>query len=131
MKRLRIVSFVFFVLGIFFLTVGGIQGDLRVGVFFVFPFIIGSGLPALVGFLFLILAFFLFIQGFNSKVPTVGPATPPQEHGEQKPAIKGGGIVLVGPIPIILGSSWKITLALIVGAIVLILLVVFLSYFRP
>jgi len=43
--------------------------------------------------------------------------------------MKGGGIVLLGPIPIIIGSSWKITLALILAAIVLILVVFFLFYF--
>jgi len=129
MKRLHIISVLCFVLGLFFLIISGLQGDLRIGVVLIFPFIIDSGPYALGGFVFLILAFFLFFLGFSPRTPVTGPTTSSQENGEQEPAIKGGGIVLVGPIPIIMGSSWKITLALILTAIVLILLVFFLFYF--
>jgi len=131
MTRLHIASLIFSLLGITCMIISGLQGELRVGVFLIFPFIIGFGLVALVGFLFLVLAFFMFILGFNPTIPTGELLTPAQENRERKQTIKGGGIVLVGPIPIVIGSSWKIALALILAALVLILLVYFLFYFNP
>jgi uncharacterized protein (TIGR00304 family) len=129
MKRLQILSGVFLVLGIIFLLLSGLQGDLRVGIFLIFPFVIGSGLYPILGLLFLILAFFLFILRFSPKTSISELTTSSQDNRGQKPTIKGGGIVLLGPIPIIVGSSWKITFALILAAIVLILVVFFLFYF--
>jgi uncharacterized protein (TIGR00304 family) len=129
MNRLHILSGMFLVLGIIFLLLSSLQGDLRVGIFLIFPFVIGSGLYAILGLLFLILAFFLFILRFSPKTSISEPTTSSQDNIGQKPTMKGGGIVLLGPIPIIVGSSWKITLALILAAIVLILVVFFLFYF--
>lgn len=129
MKNLHVVSGIFFMLGIIFCIIGGLQGDFRIGIFLVFPFVIGSGLVPLVGLLFIIIAFFLFTLGLSPKTYLSEPTTSSQNNEKQKPAMRGGGIALLGPIPIIVGSSWKITLALILAAIVLILLVFFLFYF--
>jgi len=129
MNRLHILSGIFLVLGIIFLLLSGLQGDLRVGIILIFPFVIGSGLYAILGLLFLILAFFLFILRFSPKTSISESTTSSQDNIKQKPTMKGGGVVLLGPIPIIVGSSWKITLALILAAIVLILVVFFLFYF--
>jgi uncharacterized protein (TIGR00304 family) len=129
MNKFHVVSGIVFVLGIIFYIISDLQGDLRVGLFLVFPFVIGSGLYAMLGLLSLILAFFLFILGFTSRTSMSRSTLPSQDNREQKPAMKGGGVVLIGPIPIIVGSSWKITLALILATIVLILLVFFLFYF--
>jgi len=129
MKRLHILSGIFLVLGVIFFVISGLQGDLRVDIFLIFPYVIGSGLYTVLGLLFLILAFFLFILRFRPKTSISEPTTSSQDNIGQKPTMKGGGIVLLGPIPIIIGSSWKITLALILAAIVLILVVFFLFYF--
>ena len=48
---------------------------------------------------------------------------------EKNKKVKGGGIVLIGPIPIVFGTSWKIMLILMILAIVIIfLLLLFLSF---
>jgi len=129
MKRLDVLSGIFLVLGIIFFLISGLQGNLRAGIFLIFPFVIGSGLYAILGLLFLILAFFLFILRFSPKTSLSEPTTSSQDNRGKKPTMKGGGVVLLGPIPIIVGSSWKITLALILAAIVFILVVFFLFYF--
>ena len=128
MKRLDVVSGIFLVLGIIFFLISSLQGGLRVGIFLIFPFVIGSGLYAILGLLFLILAFFLFILRFSPETSLSEPKASSQDNRGQKPTMKGGGIVLLGPIPIIVGTSWKITLALILAALVLILTVFFLFY---
>ncbi|UCF09289.1 MAG: DUF131 domain-containing protein [Thermoplasmata archaeon] len=43
-------------------------------------------------------------------------------------SVKGGGVVLIGPIPIIFGSDARMTAVLVVLAIVLIIVVAFLFY---
>jgi uncharacterized protein (TIGR00304 family) len=44
---------------------------------------------------------------------------------KKKTSLKGGGVVLIGPIPIVFGSSWKIALILMIVAIILILVAFF------
>jgi uncharacterized protein (TIGR00304 family) len=39
----------------------------------------------------------------------------------EKTSVKGGGVVLIGPIPIVFGSNWKIALVLMIIAIILII----------
>jgi uncharacterized protein (TIGR00304 family) len=129
MKRLHLISLLFCILGIFFIMIGGLTGELRVGILLVFPFVVGSGPYVLVGVLSLMLALLLFILGSGQRESIEGPATSSPEESTQKPRIQGGGVVLVGPIPIIIGTSWKITLTLVLAAIGLILLVWFLFYY--
>jgi uncharacterized protein (TIGR00304 family) len=45
------------------------------------------------------------------------------EEGEKRTEVRGGGIIMIGPIPIIFGSDSKWASAAIVLAIVLILIV--------
>jgi len=45
--------------------------------------------------------------------------------GERRTEVKGGGVILIGPIPIIFGSDAKWTSVAIVLTIVLIILVLF------
>jgi uncharacterized protein (TIGR00304 family) len=47
------------------------------------------------------------------------------EGGERRTEVKGGGVILIGPIPIVFGSDAKWTSAAIVLTIVLIILVLF------
>ena len=46
------------------------------------------------------------------------------EEGEKRPEVKGGGVILIGPIPIIFGSDARWASIAIVLAIVLIVIVV-------
>jgi uncharacterized protein (TIGR00304 family) len=50
------------------------------------------------------------------------------EHGEKK--VEGGGVLIIGPLPIIIGTSERITKALIILALVLLIfsLLVFLIF---
>ena len=41
-----------------------------------------------------------------------------------KPRVRGGGVVLIGPIPIIVGSDYKYTAIAIILAIILMLIVI-------
>ena len=95
MNKIHVVSLVFLILGIIFFIMGAMQGNVQGGVFLIFPFVIGSGLYAFLGILCIMLSFFLFIVGFTSRKTFPYEAPSQQETPEQKPTIKGGGIVLV------------------------------------
>lgn len=123
MNRYRVLSLVCFILGIAFFVVGFLSGEIQGGVFVIFPFIAGSGIYALAGFILIFLAMLLFIFGFASNIKP----DETYEHGEptKRSSVKGGGVVLIGPIPIVFGSNWKIAVVLMILAIILILVAFF------
>jgi uncharacterized protein (TIGR00304 family) len=71
---------------------------------------------AMVG-LAIILAGFLVVL-----LATVGSSRRPAER-EDAPRSKGGGFVLIGPIPIMFGSNWKLAgLAVVVGLVLMVVI---------
>lgn len=129
MNKIHVGSFIVFILGIIFFIIIGLKGELHGGVFLVFPFLLGSGPYSVFGILLIILAFFLFIFGMATKPFLTDHLPTHQDIPEQKSIMKGGGIIIIGPIPIVVGSSWKITLTLILAAIFLCVLLYFLFYY--
>ena len=126
MNKFHILSLFCFILGIIFFSLGFLQGDVEGGVIIIFPFIGGSGIYAFLGVISLFLAILFFMFGFTSTLERKEldfeyESSPP----EKKTSVKGGGVVLIGPIPIVFGSNWKITLVMMIVAIILILVVFF------
>jgi len=91
------------------------SGDVQTGFFVVFPFIVGSGIYALLGLIFLFVSILLFVFGFGVKHEK------DEITSKEKTSVKGGSVVLIGPIPIVFGSNWKIALVLMIVAIILII----------
>ena len=129
MNKFHILSLFCFILGIIFFSLGFLQGDVEGGVIIIFPFIGGSGIYAFLGVISLFLAILFFMFGFTSTLERK-ELDFEYESGqpEKKTSVKGGGVVLIGPIPIVFGSNWKITLVMMIVAIILIL--VFFFTFR-
>jgi len=123
MNKCHILSLFCFIIGIIFLALGFLQGDVEGGVFVVFPFIAGSGIFAFLGVILIIIAILLFMFGFASGIETDQPDYDYKEQPPQKKtSVKGGGVVLIGPIPIVFGSNWKIALVLMIVAIIIIII---------
>ncbi len=126
MNKYHFFSIVFFIGAIIFFIIGFLQGDVEGGLFIIFPFISGSGIFALIGIIFIFLAIIFYIFGFvgfnqgYKKYPYEK-----EESIEKKRSVKGGGVVLIGPIPIVFGSSWKIAVILMVLAIIIIIVSLF------
>ncbi len=74
------------------------------------------------GILLIILGFFLITFGM------IHSARESEEKGAEKETrekkVKGGGVILIGPIPIVFGTDKKYALILMVLAIVLMLLAI-------
>jgi uncharacterized protein (TIGR00304 family) len=56
-----------------------------------------------------------------------GAGQPPQQR--TGPAVRGGGVVLIGPIPIIFGSDTKLTIVLAVLAIIMMIVMMFFLFY--
>lgn len=120
MNKYRFLSLVFFLTGVVLLIVGGLKGEVETGFVLFFPFIVGSGIYAFLGvisiFVSIVLYMFSFTTISNSKLKDVHR----EEEVEEKKDVKGGGVVLIGPIPIVFGSNWKVAVLLMLLALVLI-----------
>ena len=129
MNRYHLVSLVLFILGIGFLIYGVFAGEVEAGFILVFPFFMGSGIYAIIGVVLIFSAMILFMFGFMRLHMDDMPFPQDEEYPEQKEKIvKGGGVVLIGPIPIVFGSNWKIAVTMmILAAIIMLFLVLFMT----
>lgn len=127
MNRYQAIGVILLTTGIIFLILSGIDGKSKVGVFFIFPYFYGTGVYALIGVLCVMFGLIIFVFGkFESffeidedlekeiylKYPKVD-----KKIVDKK--IKGGGVIFIGPIPIIFGSDAKTTIIIIVLALIL------------
>ncbi|MDH7516763.1 MAG: DUF131 domain-containing protein [Candidatus Thermoplasmatota archaeon] len=128
MNKYSVLSFMCFIVGIAFFVIGFLTGEIQGGILVVFPFIVGSGLYALAGFIMISIAILLFIFGFTRNIQTEENY---YDLGEpaKKSSVKGGGVVLIWPIPIVFGSNWKIAILLMILSIILIVTMFFFLRF--
>ena len=126
MNKYHILSLFCFILGFLFFTLGFLQGDVEGGILIVFPFIGGSGIFAFLGVISFFMAILLFMFGFTSTLKSDDSGFEYEESPTQKKtSVKGGGVVLIGPIPIVFGSNWKIAIVMMIVAIIIILVAFF------
>lgn len=122
MNKYYTLSFLCLILGIIFFLIGILAGDVEAGFVLIFPFLIGSGPYAVLGFFFVFLAIILFIFGFaRTARESIDLSYDNTYDIKRKKSVKGGGVILIGPIPIVFGTSWKIAVLLMIAAITLIL----------
>jgi len=126
MNKYHFLSLVCFIIGIIFFILGFLQGDIQTGFFVIFPFVAGTGIYAFMGFIFIFFAMLLFISGFKNRIDSDKIKLDQENYQTtKKTSVKGGGVVLIGPIPIVFGSNWKIAVFLMILAIILILVAYF------
>ena len=90
------------------------------------------GLLITIGIIFIILGFMLIAIGMMS--PALRNKTPEEKAipatGEEE-KVKGGGVILIGPIPIVFGTDRRYAIIAIKLTIVLMLLaMIFLNYVK-
>lgn len=135
MNRYLILALILAICGIALIGYSVASGEGSAGVVLFIPVFYGSGLFAFLGVLCIMAAIFLVFFGFAAQMGAMedfGSSQEPRSSQPLKPrtgkSIKGGGVVLIGPIPIIFGSDTKTAIVLVVLAIVLIIAVAFLFY---
>ena len=141
--RLLALSLVMVLGGIALLVWAGYRGEAELYLFIIFPVVTGSGAVFAVGVLIFIIGIpLLFMaigmrsmegmadgEGYQAAPPSRAPAAQPSQ-AQAPPPQEGpgfGGVVFIGPIPIVFGSQKRTGKLMLAGAIVFgILLIVFL-----
>jgi len=113
----RKISILLFIMGVSFIIASFLTGEAKAGLFIIFPFIYGTGLFMFVGIILIFISMLLFFFSF------------PYEKGYEIEE-KKGGLILIGPIPIIITDDRKIGLLLLIISLVFIFLflLIFMLY---
>jgi uncharacterized protein (TIGR00304 family) len=134
MRKALLLALALFLLGIILLAVSVIQNGGTVYLALIFPIYVGSDAWGFFGILCVIGAFFVGLLGF---LP-IGLYEGESEGGSRGvPASEGpkrrfGGVVMLGPIPIVVGSDVKMSIVAMVLAIILIVvLIISMVLFLP
>jgi len=127
MNKYHFLSLICFIISIILFILGFLHGELQTGIFLIFPFISGSGVYAFTGFILIFIAMLLFVFGFSTdyksyELSDESKINQKESQPTKKMSFKGGGVVLIGPIPIVFGSNWKIAMLLMILTIILILI---------
>ena len=131
MNKAIIFSLIFFIVGLCCLGYGFLLDEVSIGLVVVFPFIIAKGMFGFIGILGILFSmlvlFFYPLFSVNNRYNTQ------KENGhffqkESNPPtnVQSGGVIFLGPIPIIFGSNKKISTYMIVLSIII--LVFYLLY---
>jgi len=131
MRGWFLIALLLFASAIILMIMSVASGDGQVGLFLIFPFMVAWGPMAVAGSVLLVLAVVSFFIGFLRS----GEVTL-QDAGGADPAAKTerkfGGVVMIGPIPIVFGSDRKIANWMLLAGVVLFVLmtIIYLMFLR-
>ena len=135
MNRFSFLTCIFFLFGIGSFLIAFLEGNVQVEIFFIFPFFIGEGVWSVLGVFLLFLSIVSFMIRPFDKIESRSVldeyATNPQNFDEPNRQKKGkfGGIIFIGPIPIVFGQDKKTTAyLLLLGIIIFVVLSVIASF---
>ena len=121
MNKFQIISLLCFIIAGFLFILGFLSEEVSGGFVIIFPIIIGTGIYSFFAMLLIIIGFITWFFGSVSiNIEEEFKLSKSDENLPEKRKIKGGGLVFIGPIPIIFGSNWKITLVLMLVALIII-----------
>ncbi len=112
--------------GVLALAWGYVQGEASLNLFLIFPVITATGGWSALGILLLIAGFFAFFLTWplavsrNALMPAAPPPTaPPGEPSHAAPSRRWGGVVFLGPVPVVFGSDAKVAKWMILVGVLL------------
>jgi uncharacterized protein (TIGR00304 family) len=127
-RVVRLVGPAIFLVGVVFLAVGFIENQATLNLFVIFPVVTATGWWAILGIVLMIVGLFLSFLTWSAPVqppPTTASAPQsPSTHPQASPR-RWGGVVFLGPIPLVFGSDQKVTQwMMILGAFLFVALLV-------
>lgn len=138
MRFIRLVAPVLVVAGIAALVVGFLKNEATLNLFVIFPVITATGLWSGLGILLIIVGFLVLFftwpasmgdaalrEPIPSSAPATSSASEPAPLGT--PPRRWGGVLLVGPIPVLFGSDPEMAKWMIVAGFVLLAALVVLT----
>ena len=114
-----------FIAGVAALILALLQNEATLSLFVIFPVVTATGAWAFLGILLMIASVFVF---FFTWTPTMAteriPATPGSTSPPPAPSVaasgrRWGGVVFLGPIPVVFGSDQKVTQWMLILGVVL------------
>lgn len=131
MRKWLLASLSLFALGVALIIASVSNGEGQVGLFLIFPFIVTQGWMGVAGSLLIFLAIISVFIGIWTSA-TQNQDQVPFEKNSPTPAVQTkknyGGVMLIGPIPIVFGSDEKVakSMLIIAAAILAVFVLVFL-----
>lgn len=102
MRTMRALGLASLLAGGLLIAYAAMQGNVRVGLFLIVPFVYGTGLAPFLGMLLVMAGLFMLaVSSFTGMVPPRGEWV----EGERRVESRSGGVVLLGPIPIVWGHG--------------------------
>lgn len=101
-------------------------GEARVGIFLIVPYLVGTGAASALGMLLLLVAAVAWALSAPRAAPPVERA-PQDEAPGGRARTRSGGVVLLGPIPIVWGSDRRILPWMVAAGAALLLLALLLT----
>jgi len=133
MRGAWLVGPAFFVAGLALLALALVRGEATLSLVLVVPVVSATGVLGGAGILLMVLAFlltFLLWPFKSARLESALPVPPPAPaSSEELPAggRRWGGVVFLGPIPVVFGSDVRVTRAMLVVAVVSFLALVVLT----
>ena len=106
-------AFILFMFGIFLIGASTFFGKGEIMLFFFIPVFYGTGILAFFGMLCIVVSMFLM---FYSMTPVFEYREEDVAEPAKEKKMEGGGIVFIGPVPIIFGSDVKTAVILMILA---------------
>ena len=124
-RAIRALALVALLAGLALIGLGVARGDVRVGLFLIIPFVYGTGIAPALGMLLLFAAAFLWMVG---RVTAYAGPPPPEAGAPIERRSRSGGVVLLGPIPIVWGSDRRVLPWMVLAGVVLLGLAILLTF---
>jgi uncharacterized protein (TIGR00304 family) len=127
MRTLRALGLASLLAGGLLLAYAATTGDVRVGLFLIVPFVYGTGLAPFLGILLVMAGLFMVAaSSFAGVLPPRGNGE--WVEGERRVESRSGGVVLLGPIPIVWGSDRRILPWMVGAGVALLVLALLLTW---
>ncbi|NPA74580.1 MAG: DUF131 domain-containing protein [Euryarchaeota archaeon] len=123
MRNLLALSAILFISGIAIIIISALSGNGGFALVLIFPVFYTSGPLGALGMLMILAGIFLFFLAPFAGTEMHPPSTPPPEphHTTEKKKVNYGGVILIGPIPIVFGSDREHTMYAVIAAIILLM----------
>lgn len=110
----RLLGPLLFVAGVASLALGFLSGQATLSLFVIFPVVTATGPWSILGIALMIAGAFVFFLSWPAPVelpPAVAAPSSPQPPSQSLTtgARRWGGVVFLGPIPVVFGSDQKVT----------------------
>jgi uncharacterized protein (TIGR00304 family) len=108
-------AFILFILGIVLIGASAVFGKGKIGLLLFIPVFYGTGILAFFGILCIVVSMFLM---FYSMTSILGDEEEHVAPVKQERKVKAGGIIFIGPVPIVFGSDTKIVYIMLILALI-------------